>query len=53
MRFFRVFLPQAGAEPAEMADRATFIREGFSWPALLFGPIWLLARGLWRPLGIW
>jgi hypothetical protein len=53
MRFFRVLLPQAGAEPAEMADRAKFIREGFCWPALLFGPCWLLARGLWRPLGVW
>ena len=53
MRFFRVLLPQGGAEPAEMADRATFVREGFCWPALLFGPFWLLARGLWRPLGVW
>ena len=22
----------------------------FRWAALLFGPLWLLARGLWRPL---
>ena len=35
------------------AERANFLREGFSWPAFLFGPFWLLARGLWRPLGAW
>jgi hypothetical protein len=23
------------------------VREGFSWPAFLFGPVWALALGLW------
>jgi hypothetical protein len=53
MRTFRVLLPAGGAEPMLAAERARFVREGFSWPALLFGPFWLLARGLWRPLGAW
>lgn len=27
------------------------VREGFSWGALVFGPLWLLARGVWVPGG--
>lgn len=23
------------------------VKEGFNWPAFLFGPLWALARGLW------
>jgi hypothetical protein len=53
MRTFRVLVPGGGAEPMLAAERARFVRDGFSWPALFFGPFWLLARGLWRPLGIW
>ena len=29
------------------AANARFIREGFSWSALIFGPLWLLAHRLW------
>ena len=53
MATYRVLLPTAGADPGSLGERASFQREGFSWPALLFGPFWLLARGLWRPLGVW
>ena len=28
-------------------------RVGFVWPALVFGPLWLVARRLWRPLALW
>ena len=28
-------------------------RIGFVWPALVFGPLWLVARRLWRPLALW
>jgi hypothetical protein len=52
MRTFRVLVPD-GAEPILAAERARFVRDGFSWPAFLFGPFWLLARGLWRALGVW
>lgn len=27
---------------------AVFVREGFSWPAFLFGPFWALWFGLWK-----
>lgn len=33
--------------PASDGD-AVFIKEGFCWPALIFGPIWALWFGMWR-----
>lgn len=33
--------------PASDGD-AIFIREGFCWPAFLFGPLWALWFGMWR-----
>ncbi len=53
MKIYRVLIPRGGDDRAAIAERADFVREGFSWPALLFGPLWLLARGLWRALGVW
>lgn len=32
---------------AERAERFVFIRDGFSWGAFLFTPLWLLYRRLW------
>lgn len=39
--------------PADLFDRAdslVFVREGFSWPAFLLTPFWLLANRLWLGL---
>jgi hypothetical protein len=39
--------------PADRVDRAeslVFIKDGFSWAAALFAPIWLMAHRLWWPL---
>lgn len=36
-----------GWSPASDAD-AVFIKEGFSWPAFVFGPIWALWFGMWK-----
>lgn len=33
--------------PAGDGD-AVFVREGFSWPAFIFGPIWALWFGMWK-----
>lgn len=30
------------------AARLLLLREGFSWPAFLFGPLWALWHGLWQ-----
>jgi uncharacterized protein DUF2628 len=38
--------------PADRVDRAeglAFVRDGFSWSAALFTPIWLLVHRLWWP----
>lgn len=38
--------------PADRVDRAAgmvFVRDGFSWSAALFTPVWLLAHRLWWP----
>jgi hypothetical protein len=39
--------------PADRVDRAAslvFVKDGFSWPAALFAPLWMLAHRLWWPL---
>jgi hypothetical protein len=49
MKIYSVHVPAGGAGPG----RAHFERQGFSWPAFLFGPFWLACRGLWRGLFAW
>lgn len=34
-------------------ERAVFVREGFAWAALIFGPLWLLWNRLWLALVVW
>lgn len=39
--------------PADRLDRAEglyFVKDGFTWSAAIFGPLWLVARGLWLML---
>ena len=39
--------------PADRVDRAeslVFVKDGFSWAAALFAPLWMLAHRLWWPL---
>jgi hypothetical protein len=39
--------------PADRIDRAeslVFIKDGFSWAAALFAPLWMIAHRLWWPL---
>jgi hypothetical protein len=39
--------------PADRVDRAEsllFVKDGFSWTAVVFAPLWLLANRLWLPL---
>jgi len=38
---------------SEALEETRIFRVGFVWPALIFGPLWLLARLLWRPLALW
>ena len=42
--------PNAAADRVDRAESLIFIKDGFSWGAALFGPVWLLAHRLWWPL---
>jgi hypothetical protein len=44
MAAFTVHLPPAGADAPE---NIVFLRDGFSTPAFLFGPLWLLWKRAW------
>ena len=54
MASFTVFEP-GGTMPGslEAADRAVFVRDGFSFAAFLFAPFWLLWRRMWLPFLLW
>jgi hypothetical protein len=40
--------PKAGATPPP--ERFIFVRDGFSFPALLLGPLWMLRHRMWLGL---
>jgi len=44
MAVWTVFEHDKFASDTKMAERAIFVRDGFSWLAFLFGPLWLLAH---------
>ncbi len=45
--------PENSFDPVERADALVFVKDGFSWTALLFAPIWLLAKRYWIALLIY
>jgi hypothetical protein len=42
--------PNAPASRIEKAEQLLFIKDGFSWVALFFTPLWFLFKGEWRGL---
>jgi hypothetical protein len=42
--------PNAPPDRIDRAESLVFVKEGFSWGAALFGPLWLLVHRLWWPL---
>jgi hypothetical protein len=42
--------PERGQDSAEHMERFMFVRDGFSFAAFLFGPIWFLWHRLWLAL---
>jgi hypothetical protein len=42
--------PRQHSDALKHVDRFVFVRDGFSWPAFLFGPLWMLRRRLWLAL---
>jgi len=43
MRVYTVHVPPFSHRESD----PVLIKEGFSWPAFLFGPLWMLIHGLW------
>ncbi|HEX2653657.1 MAG TPA: DUF2628 domain-containing protein [Xanthobacteraceae bacterium] len=39
--------PQRDPDMLRHADRFVFLRDGFSWSAFFFGPLWMLRHRLW------
>lgn len=52
MAIFSVHLP-GNTTPEAAADRAVFVRDGFSFWAMLFGPLWFLRHREWLGLVGW
>ena len=42
--------PLRPADPVPNPERALFVRDGFSFPAFLFGPLWMLWHRMWLVL---
>lgn len=51
MAIFSVHFPDAS--PMVAADRAVFVRDGFAFWAVLFGPLWFLRHREWLGLVGW
>jgi hypothetical protein len=54
MAVFTVFEPpQKDRDIRDHAARFAFVRDGFSWRAFAFGPLWMLRHRLWLSLFIY
>jgi len=42
--------PDPAADRIDRAEALVFVKDGFSWTAALFAPIWLIVHRLWWPL---
>jgi hypothetical protein len=42
--------PRRNDDPLAHTARFVFVRDGFSWAAFLFGPLWMLRHRLWLAL---
>lgn len=53
MAIYTVLLPPGAAGTLPAAEKIVFLREGFSTPAFLFGPLWLMWKRAWLAAIIW
>ena len=49
----RLYAIQAPSPPSSAPEKVRALRTGFSLAAFVFGPLWLLARGLWGPFALY
>ena len=50
MAVYTVHEPPLRGAPAPDPERFVFVRDGFSFWALLFGPLWMLRHRMWLVL---
>lgn len=53
MAIFTVHLPKTAPGQLPASEKIVFLRDGFSWPAFLFGPFWLAWRRAWLAAALW
>jgi len=53
MAVYTVHIPPAARGESPLPERVVFLRDGFSTPAFLFGPLWLLWRRAFLPAVLW
>ena len=53
MTIWTVYAPPSPGISPEPTDDLVFVREGFSWTALILAPIWALAHRLWLTFVLW
>ena len=53
MAVFTVHEPPPSGDLMRDAERVTFVRDGFSWPAFLIPLVWLLWHRMWLVLVLW
>jgi hypothetical protein len=53
MALFTVHAPGKADGAAVDPSELVFVKDGFSWPALLIPPVWLVWQRLWLTLLIW
>ena len=53
MAIFTVHFPPTGPGKPPAPEKVVFLRDGFSWPAFIFGPFWLAWRRAWLVAGLW
>lgn len=47
MAIYTVHLPPNATTPDGVAEKAVFVKEGFSFPGFIFTALWLLTKQLW------
>ncbi len=53
MAAYSVFAPPLAHDGVDGGERFKFVRDGFSWPAFILGPIWMLFHRLVLVLIVW
>ncbi|MFO1124517.1 MAG: DUF2628 domain-containing protein [Methylocystis sp.] len=53
MAIYTVHVPRAAPGQLPAPEKIVFLRDGFSWPAFVFGPFWLAWRRAWIVAGLW